>query len=264
MSPTLAAAQRARALRRRRRAARGGVLAGPADPGAAEARRIARWRSLRPPASTRIAVRVPQPSGRARHPGRVRPAGGGAVGQPLRPRLADHRAARARRPARPHRPDRRRRADAGRASNRPSSPASTQPMLLRPGALPRAEIERVLGSAPTLAAGQRATTGAGRARHARLPLCAARAAAAQRAKRASRRGAARLRSAARPKVPSAPRWCSTCRRAAISIEAAANLFSHLRALDAAGAATIAVMPVPHAGLGEAINDRLARAAAPRA
>ncbi|MEA2926102.1 MAG: L-threonylcarbamoyladenylate synthase, partial [Alphaproteobacteria bacterium] len=42
------------------------------------------------------------------------------------------------------------------------------------------------------------------------------------------------------------------------------LFSHLRALDAAGAATIAVMPVPHAGLGEAINDRLARAAAPRA
>ena len=47
------------------------------------------------------------------------------------------------------------------------------------------------------------------------------------------------------------------------IEAAANLFSHLRALDAAGAAAIAVMPVPHDGLGEAINDRLMRAAAPR-
>jgi L-threonylcarbamoyladenylate synthase len=47
------------------------------------------------------------------------------------------------------------------------------------------------------------------------------------------------------------------------IEAAANLFSHLRALDAAGVATIAVMPVPHHGLGEAINDRLQRAAAPR-
>jgi L-threonylcarbamoyladenylate synthase len=47
------------------------------------------------------------------------------------------------------------------------------------------------------------------------------------------------------------------------IEAAANLFSHLRALDAAGAKTIAVMPVPRDGLGEAINDRLARAAAPR-
>ena len=47
------------------------------------------------------------------------------------------------------------------------------------------------------------------------------------------------------------------------IEAAANLFSHLRALDASGARTIAVMKVPHEGLGEAINDRLARAAAPR-
>jgi len=47
------------------------------------------------------------------------------------------------------------------------------------------------------------------------------------------------------------------------VEAAANLFSHLRALDATGAASIAVMPVPSEGLGEAINDRLARAAAPR-
>ncbi|MFZ0422137.1 MAG: Sua5 family C-terminal domain-containing protein, partial [Xanthobacteraceae bacterium] len=47
------------------------------------------------------------------------------------------------------------------------------------------------------------------------------------------------------------------------IEAAANLFSHLRALDASGARMIAVMPVPHDGLGEAINDRLARAASPR-
>ena len=46
------------------------------------------------------------------------------------------------------------------------------------------------------------------------------------------------------------------------IEAAANLFSHLRALDAAGAGMIAVMPVPDEGLGEAINDRLRRAAAP--
>jgi len=47
------------------------------------------------------------------------------------------------------------------------------------------------------------------------------------------------------------------------IEAAANLFSHLRALDSSGAKTIAVMPVPQEGLGEAINDRLRRAAAPR-
>jgi L-threonylcarbamoyladenylate synthase len=46
------------------------------------------------------------------------------------------------------------------------------------------------------------------------------------------------------------------------IEAAANLFSHLRVLDASGAKFIAVMPIPREGLGEAINDRLARAAAP--
>jgi L-threonylcarbamoyladenylate synthase len=47
------------------------------------------------------------------------------------------------------------------------------------------------------------------------------------------------------------------------VEAAANLFSFLRALDAAGAARIAIMPIPHHGLGEAINDRLLRAASPR-
>lgn len=46
-------------------------------------------------------------------------------------------------------------------------------------------------------------------------------------------------------------------------EAAANLFSYLRRLDASGADVIAVEPIPAAGLGEAINDRLARAAAPR-
>jgi L-threonylcarbamoyladenylate synthase len=47
------------------------------------------------------------------------------------------------------------------------------------------------------------------------------------------------------------------------VEAAANLFSHLRALDATGAPSIAVMRIPDHGLGEAINDRLRRAAAPR-
>ncbi|RJG46023.1 L-threonylcarbamoyladenylate synthase [Mesorhizobium sp. DCY119] len=46
-------------------------------------------------------------------------------------------------------------------------------------------------------------------------------------------------------------------------EAASNLFSHLQALDRSGAKTIAVESIPHDGLGEAINDRLARAAAPR-
>ena len=46
-------------------------------------------------------------------------------------------------------------------------------------------------------------------------------------------------------------------------EAARNLFSMLHELDASGAGTIAVAPIPQTGLGEAINDRLARAAAPR-
>lgn len=43
-------------------------------------------------------------------------------------------------------------------------------------------------------------------------------------------------------------------------EAAANLFAGLRALDTCGASAIAVMPIPAYGLGEAINDRLQRAA----
>ncbi len=48
-------------------------------------------------------------------------------------------------------------------------------------------------------------------------------------------------------------------------EAAANLFGHLRAIDAAmgGRGILAVGPIPQWGLGRAINDRLARAAAPR-
>ncbi|KIC24614.1 MULTISPECIES: L-threonylcarbamoyladenylate synthase [unclassified Leisingera] len=45
-------------------------------------------------------------------------------------------------------------------------------------------------------------------------------------------------------------------------EAAANLFGHLHRLDTLGK-PIAVAPVPMRGLGEAINDRLRRAAAPR-
>ncbi len=46
-------------------------------------------------------------------------------------------------------------------------------------------------------------------------------------------------------------------------EAASNLFASLRALDRPPFSGIAVMPIPDAGLGAAINDRLRRAAAPR-
>ena len=46
-------------------------------------------------------------------------------------------------------------------------------------------------------------------------------------------------------------------------EAARNLYAYLRRLDERDASCIAVAPVPHEGLGAAINDRLNRAAAER-
>lgn len=47
------------------------------------------------------------------------------------------------------------------------------------------------------------------------------------------------------------------------VEAAARLFDALHQADLSTSARIAVAPIPHAGLGAAINDRLQRAAAPR-
>ncbi|MFS8115785.1 L-threonylcarbamoyladenylate synthase [Rhizobium jaguaris] len=46
-------------------------------------------------------------------------------------------------------------------------------------------------------------------------------------------------------------------------EAAANLFDFMKRADGSGAAIIAFSSIPDEGLGEAINDRLRRAAAPR-
>lgn len=46
------------------------------------------------------------------------------------------------------------------------------------------------------------------------------------------------------------------------VEAAANLFRYMHELDASGIARIAVAPIPAKGLGEAIIDRLRRAATP--
>ncbi|MCV6597185.1 MAG: L-threonylcarbamoyladenylate synthase [Mangrovicoccus sp.] len=46
-------------------------------------------------------------------------------------------------------------------------------------------------------------------------------------------------------------------------EAAAQLFAMLHRLDAQGVEAIAVAPIPERGLGQALNDRLRRAAAPR-
>ncbi len=58
-----------------------------------------------------------------------------------------------------------------------------------------------------------------------------------------------------PSVNLSPKGCL--------VEAAANLFSALRALDQPHIVAIAVTPVPGHGLGEAINDRLRRSSADR-
>ncbi len=139
-----------------------------------------------------------------------------------------------------------------------------EPVLLRPGGLPRHAIERVLGhplaeeacsiapedDAP-LAPGMLASHYAPRTR---LRLKATRI----------EPGEALLAFGPRPAggAEHAARVLNLSERGDL-IEAAANLFSHLRALDGAGAGSIAAMPVPNDGLGEAINDRLTRAAAPR-
>src|SRR5262249_62190517 len=66
-----------------------------------------------------------------------------------------------------------------------------------------------------------------------------------------------------PQIPAGAAHVLNLSESGDLVEAAANLFSHLRALDAADVTRIAVMPIPREGLGEAINDRLQRAAAPR-
>ena len=246
---------------RRRRATRGGVLARAADPGAAQGARIARSPISRPPASTasRCACRII----------RSRATLLAAFGRPVVAPSANRSGhvspttarARAGRSARPHRAHRRRRPDAAWDWNRPSSPASASPMLLRPGALPRAEIERVLGR-PLATAAAASGRSSGRARPARLALRAARAAAARCDERRGRRSAAGVRPGCSPPTPNAPRACSTSRRAATSSRPPPTC-SRTCARSTPRRPAIAVMPVPHEGLGEAINDRLARAAAPR-
>ena len=140
-----------------------------------------------------------------------------------------------------------------------------RPVLLRPGALPRADIERevALAEAPSATASAADVD--------EVPIAPG-ALASHYAPRARLRLDARRVVAHEALLAFGPTPAAGTERAALVlnlssrgdlIEAAANLFSHLRALDASGAATIAVMPVPRAGLGEAINDRLERAAAPR-
>jgi len=137
-----------------------------------------------------------------------------------------------------------------------------QPMLLRPGGVPRAEIERVLGrwlTQPPPEA-ESATT---------QPLAPGMMASHYAPRTRVRLNATRINPgeallAFGPATIMGANAATTVMNLSVKAdlaEAAANLFGHLRALDARAAKAIAVMPIPADGLGEAINDRLRRAAA---
>jgi L-threonylcarbamoyladenylate synthase len=133
-----------------------------------------------------------------------------------------------------------------------------RPQLLRPGAITRESIEAALGSPiDWVSATRTAPKAPGQlalhyAPNADLRLGADEAAADE---AALDFGGALSLSAARARLDLSP--------SGDLVEAASHLFSYLRALDASGAARIAVAPIPQHGLGAAINDRLRRAAAPR-
>jgi L-threonylcarbamoyladenylate synthase len=135
------------------------------------------------------------------------------------------------------------------------------PMLLRPGGLPREEIERVLGHAlqrlPEDAAnGDSQPLAPGMLASHYAPRTPVRldATSVDPDEALLAFGHANIAGA------DAAKAMMNLSEAGDLGEAAANLFGYLRALDARLARTIAVMPVPHHGLGEAINDRLRRAA----
>jgi L-threonylcarbamoyladenylate synthase len=135
------------------------------------------------------------------------------------------------------------------------------PMLLRPGGLPRGEIERVLGRS-LLRPAEHADEGTGQ------PLAPGMLASHYAPRTRVRLNAADVEAGEAllafgpDSVPGAEAASAVMNLSARGdlAEAAANLFGYLRALDTKGGRAIAVMPVPHHGLGEAINDRLRRAA----
>jgi L-threonylcarbamoyladenylate synthase len=133
-----------------------------------------------------------------------------------------------------------------------------RPRLLRPGAIPGEAIESALGSPIESTGGsQTAPNAPGQlashyAPNADLRLGADEARADE---AALDFGGLLRRSATGARLDLSP--------AGDLVEAASHLFAYLRALDAGGAARIAVAPIPEHGLGAAINDRLRRAAAPR-
>ena len=139
-----------------------------------------------------------------------------------------------------------------------------QPMLLRPGGLPRGEIERVLGR-PLTQPPEDADSDSGQ------PLAPGMLASHYAPRTRVRLNAGNVEpgeallafgSHTVAGVDAATIVMNLSTRGDLA-EAAANLFGYLRTLDVSGIRTIAVMPVPHHGLGEAINDRLRRAAVGR-
>jgi L-threonylcarbamoyladenylate synthase len=121
--------------------------------------------------------------------------------------------------------------------------------LLRPGAVTRAAIEAVIGPLQEAEADARRSPGR-LARH-YAPDAPVRLDAA-----APRPGEAFL---AFGPAPAGERVWNLSPSGDLA-EAAANLFACLRAADRSAPAAIAVAPIPPSGLGEAINDRLRRAA----
>lgn len=132
--------------------------------------------------------------------------------------------------------------------------AGEMPLLLRPGGVPREAIEALIGPLDDPAAGIVAAPGMLASHYA--PHCPVRLNVT-----APRAGEALL--AFGPDVPKGAKLVLNLSATGSLEEAATNLYAHLRALDRADIAAIAVMPIPEHGLGHAINDRLRRAAAPR-
>jgi len=130
--------------------------------------------------------------------------------------------------------------------------AGGKPALLRPGAIPREAIEAIAG--PLSDAPPDAITSPGQMASHYAPRTPLRLDA----KRA-RGGEALLGFG--PDVPAGAVATRNLSARGDLKEAAANLFAMLRELDDSGARVIAVMAIPTTGLGEAINDRLMRAAA---
>ena len=134
------------------------------------------------------------------------------------------------------------------------------PRLLRPGGVPRERIEDVLGRPLAAEAGGDAAPRApGMLASHYAPRARVRLEASEIAQ-----GEAALLFGAEP-MPGQDLAAAVLNLSDSGdlVEAAANLFAHLRTLDTSGADTIAVAPIPPHALGEAINDRLRRAAAER-